>query len=54
MKPEAAQALRDLQNEGLRVVMLTGDNATTAAAVARQIGITDFEAGVLPDPRPTR
>jgi Cu+-exporting ATPase len=49
IKPEAAQALRDLQNEGLRVVMLTGDNATTAAAVARKIGITDFEAGVLPE-----
>jgi Cu+-exporting ATPase len=49
IKPEAAQALRDLQKEGLRVVMLTGDNATTAAAVARNIGITDFEAGVLPE-----
>ena len=49
IKPEAAQALRDLQKEGLRVVMLTGDNATTAAAVARKIGITDFEAGVLPE-----
>ena len=49
IKPEATQALRDLQKEGLRVVMLTGDNATTAAAVARKIGITDFEAGVLPE-----
>ncbi|MGA8876368.1 MAG: HAD-IC family P-type ATPase, partial [Candidatus Korobacteraceae bacterium] len=49
IKPEAAQAIRDLQNEGLRVVILTGDNATTAAAVARKIGITDFEAGVLPE-----
>jgi Cu+-exporting ATPase len=49
VKPEAAQAVRDLRGEGLRVVMLTGDNATTAAAVARKVGIDDFEAGVLPD-----
>jgi len=49
VKPEAAQAIRDLRGQGLRVVMLTGDNATTAAAVARQLGISDFEAGVLPD-----
>ena len=49
IKPEAAQAVRDLRAQGLRVVMLTGDNETTAAAVARQIGITDFEAGVLPE-----
>jgi Cu+-exporting ATPase len=49
IKPEAAQAVRDLRAEGLRVVMLTGDNATTAAAVAGKIGITDFEAGVLPE-----
>jgi P-type Cu+ transporter len=49
VKPEAADAVRDLQREGLRVVMLTGDSETTAAAVARKLGITDFEAGVLPD-----
>jgi len=49
VKPEAADAVRDLQREGLRVVMLTGDSQTTAAAVARKLGITDFEAGVLPD-----
>ena len=49
VKPEAADALRSLQNEGVRVVMLTGDNEITAAAVARQLGISDFEAGVLPD-----
>ncbi|HLI61885.1 MAG TPA: heavy metal translocating P-type ATPase [Terriglobales bacterium] len=49
IKPEAVQAVRDLRAEGLRVVMLTGDNEITAAAVARQIGITDFEAGILPE-----
>ena len=49
IKPEAADAVRALQNEGVRVVMLSGDSETTAAAVARKLGITDFEAGVLPD-----
>ncbi len=49
VKPEAAEAVSDLRREGLRVVMLTGDNETTAAAVARQVGISDFEGGVLPD-----
>ncbi len=49
IKPEAPAAVRDLQKEGVRVVMLTGDSETTAQAVARQLGITDFEAGVLPD-----
>ena len=49
VKPEAAQAIRDLRSQGLRVVMLTGDSETTAKAVAQQLGIDDFEAGVLPD-----
>ena len=49
VKPEAAQAIRDLRSQGLRVVMLTGDSETTAKAMARQLGIDDFEAGVLPD-----
>ena len=44
--PAALQALRD---EGIRVVMLTGDNRTTAQAVARKLGITEIEAEVLPD-----
>jgi Cu+-exporting ATPase len=49
IKLEASEAVRDLQRAGLRIVMLTGDNQTTAQAVARKLGIRDFEAGVLPD-----
>jgi Cu+-exporting ATPase len=49
IKSEAPEAVRELQRAGLRVVMLTGDNQTTAQAVARKLGIRDFEAGVLPD-----
>ncbi len=50
VKPEArAGDSRSARAKGLRVVMLTGDSETTAAAVARQLGISDFEAGVLPE-----
>jgi Cu+-exporting ATPase len=42
-------ALTALAEEGVKVIMLTGDNATTANAVARQLGIGDVEAEVLPD-----
>ena len=49
IRPEAADAVRNLQREGVRVVMLTGDNELTAAAVARKLGISDFEAGVMPN-----
>jgi Cu+-exporting ATPase len=44
--PDAVAALKDA---GIRVVMLTGDNATTAGAVARRLGITEVEADVLPE-----
>ncbi len=49
IKASAQEALRDIRAEGLRVVMLTGDNRTTAEAVARKLGIDRVEAEVLPD-----
>jgi Cu+-exporting ATPase len=49
VKPSAAAALHDLRAEGLKVVMLTGDNPVTAETVARKLGIDEFEAGVLPE-----
>jgi P-type Cu+ transporter len=49
VKPSAPQALRDLRAEGMRLVMLTGDNRVTAEAVAKKLGIEEFEAGVLPE-----
>jgi Cu+-exporting ATPase len=49
IKPSAKAAIAALRSEGLRVVMLTGDNATTARAVASQLDITEVEAGVLPE-----
>src|SRR5204863_3632018 len=41
--------IRDLRADGLRLVMLTGDNTITAAAVARSLGLDDVRAEVLPD-----
>lgn len=49
VKPSTPEALAGLKAEGVRVVMLTGDNWTTAKAVARQLGIDEVEAEVLPD-----
>jgi Cu+-exporting ATPase len=49
IKPSTPEALRLLRELGLRVVMLTGDNATTAAAVARELGLDGFEADVRPE-----
>jgi P-type Cu+ transporter len=48
VKPTASDAVKALQSEGVRVVMLTGDNKTTAEAVARGLGIADVTAEVLP------
>ena len=49
VKPTTQAALQALRNDGIRVVMLTGDNRTTAEAVARRLGIDEVEADVLPD-----
>ena len=48
IKKSAREAMLQLHRDGLRVVMLTGDTRTTAEAVARQLGIDQVEAGVLP------
>jgi Cu+-exporting ATPase len=48
IRGDSARAVARLKARGLRVVMLTGDHAATAAAIARQTGIDDWRAGVLP------
>jgi Cu2+-exporting ATPase len=48
IKPGTAEAIDRLQAAGLRIVMLTGDHAATAGAVARQLGLDEVHAGVLP------
>ena len=48
VKPTSIQAIRQFHAEGLRVVMLTGDNVLTAQAIARQVGVDEVIAGVLP------
>lgn len=49
IKEDSPQAVRELQNMGLHVVMLTGDNERTANAIGRQAGVDEVIAGVLPD-----
>ncbi len=49
MKEESPQAVKELQNMGIRVVMLTGDNERTARAIGQQAGVDEVIAGVLPD-----
>ena len=48
VKPSTPEAIRMLRDEGVRIVMLTGDSRTTAEAVARRLGLTEVEAEVLP------
>ena len=49
IKPTTAEALAALRQEGIRILMLTGDNRTTAQAIADKLGIDEVEAEVLPD-----
>jgi Cu+-exporting ATPase len=49
IKATTAAALEQLRADGLRIVMLTGDNATTAEAVARKLGINEVQGDVLPE-----
>jgi Cu+-exporting ATPase len=48
LRPTSRQAVERLRAKGIRVVMLTGDNAETAASIAAQAGIAEFRAGILP------
>src|SRR5260370_35336290 len=50
IKETTPEAIRTLQSEGVRVVMLSGDSRKTAEAVGRQLGIDEWIAGVLPEP----
>ena len=49
LKEDSPRAIQELQNMGIRVVMLTGDNQRTADAIGRQAGVDEVIAGVLPD-----
>jgi Cu+-exporting ATPase len=49
IRPSTVEAIRGIKHHGIRIVMLTGDNRTTAAAIAQQLGIEEFEAEVLPE-----
>lgn len=49
IKETTPEAIELLHKEGIHIVMLTGDNHTTAAAIAKKLGIDEFHAGVLPD-----
>ena len=49
IKEDSPEAIRQLQNMGIRVIMLTGDNERTASAIARKVGVDEVIAGVLPD-----
>ncbi|MCQ2511136.1 MAG: metal-transporting ATPase, partial [Lachnospiraceae bacterium] len=49
IKEDSPQAVKELQNMGIRVIMLTGDNVRTANAIGEQVGVDQVVAGVLPD-----
>ncbi len=54
IKPDSPQAVAELKNMGINVVMLTGDNQRTAEAIGRQVGVDRVIAGVLPDGKGSR
>ena len=54
IKEDSPQAIRELRNMGIRVVMLTGDNQRTAEAIGRQAGVDEVIAGVLPEGKESR
>jgi len=49
IKATSAEAIKELIKEGIRVVLISGDNETTARAVAKKLGINDVHAGIMPD-----
>ncbi|MEI4563209.1 HAD-IC family P-type ATPase, partial [Klebsiella pneumoniae] len=49
IKESSVEAIKQLKADGLRIVMLTGDNMVTAQAVAKKVGIDEVQADVLPD-----
>ncbi len=53
LKPDSGQAVSQLKNMGVRVVMLTGDNERTAKAIGKRAGVDEVIAGVLPDGKET-
>ncbi|MFH2058169.1 MAG: heavy metal translocating P-type ATPase [Pseudomonadota bacterium] len=54
IKPESAEAIKALQKQGLKVIMLTGDNIQTAQAIARQVAVDEVEAEVRPEEKSGR
>ena len=48
-RPTAVQAIKELRSRGMKVEMLTGDNETTAAAIAQQVGFNGYHANLLPE-----